>query len=286
MLIRLYTRGLLSLSLLVVVACGQDEPYDELGIRRCTEHGDIMCGDIYTEDLLIPHNSAYRKVMGMATVEALRDYLLSKKNLNRASPFRIIADGKGDMQDLLRGLTLVKRGYSINPIFALALSALESSWGMSSIARKKYNLWGFNAADRQEHRASAFESFTHGFERVFRYIKFQYLRREGKFHKRCSPPQHFRRYVRRGGCSARHCGESLAGMNCKYSSDPDWAKKIRMQMNHIAAFIKMRCRAMETLQPGFPHIDGYVSPNPPFPPPHPYFSRPLLSVAVTHACDL
>ena len=284
MVIRLYPRWLLSLALLVIAACGTEEPYDELGIKQCSVHDETMCGNIYTEDLFIPHDSLYKPVMNMVTTDALRDYLLQKENVSKTSPFRTIGDGKGDLQDLLHGIRLVKTGRSINPLFALSLSALESKWGMSRIAKNKYNLWGFNAADGREHRASKFESFTHGFNHVFRFIQVQYLHREGKYHKQCSPPKRFSRYVRRGGCPDKHCGASLAGMNCKYSSDPNWAKKIRTQMNHIAAFIKARCQALRKRQAEFPHIDEVVFPKlprylPDFPSP-----RPLLFVTATQSC--
>ena len=92
MVIRLYPRWLLSLALLVIAACGTEEPYDELGIKQCSVQDETMCGNIYTEDLLIPHNSLYKPVMNMVTIDALRDYLLQKENVSKTSPFRTIGD--------------------------------------------------------------------------------------------------------------------------------------------------------------------------------------------------
>ena len=224
------------LIVLVITACGLDQDQDTKNAPICLEHGKgIPCDqDIYAEDLLTVHPAA--------SIEALKDYLLSKKNLKKSSPFRKIAGGKGDLNDLLRGIAIAKNAYGINPLFALSLSALESKWGVSYIAKTKYNLWGWNAVDGAPGRATKFKSFSDGFNHVFKFIKAWYLRPNGRHHKSCSPPERFNRYVRRGGCSIKDCGASLAGMNCRYSSDPRWARKIRSQMNHIARFINKRCQ--------------------------------------------
>lgn len=236
-------RSLLCALVLISSACGIEQDQDTKTAISCPRDGKVMPRnqDIYEEDLLTVHP--------MATIDALRDYLLEKKNLKKSSPFRKAGEGKGGMNDLLRGITLAKNAYGINPLFALSLSALESKWGMSHIARTKYNLWGWNAVDRQTGRATKFESFSQGFNHVFRFMKAWYLSPKGRNYKSCSPPERFGHYVRRGGCSDKDCGASLAGMNCKYSSDPEWALKIRSQMNHIARFINAR-----SLRLGFPDI--------------------------------
>ena len=215
---------------------GQEEDYIAKNAPGCAlSKNGIPCGDIYSNDLLMVHKHA--------TVDALRDYLIAKKNIKKSSTFRKVDDGIGDMQDLLRGINLVKKAYGINPIFVLALSAMESGWGTSCIARRRNNLWGWNAVDgRPCWRVTKFKSYTDGFNIVFPRLKEWYLRTNGKYHRQCQPLEHFDRYVRRGGCSARHCGTTLAGMNCKYSSDPRWAFNIRTQMNHIARFINERCK--------------------------------------------
>ena len=252
---RFYCWSLLYALVFVIWACGIEQDQNAKTTYSCSLRGDgIPCNrNVYTEDLLTVHR--------MATIDALRDYLLEKKNLNKSSPFRktnyseepkqvydqkckryvTVAAGRGDINDLLRGIALAKNAYGINPLFALSLSALESKWGESCIAKSKYNLWGWNAADGRTGDASKFESFAQGFNQVFKDIKFWYLKPDGRYHKSCSPAEHFKRYVRRGGCSIKDCGASLAGMNCKYSSDPKWAFKIRSQMNHIARFINERC---------------------------------------------
>ena len=227
---------------------GQDEDYISKNAPGCARSDNgIPCGDIFSADLLTVHEHA--------TIDALRDYLIAKKNVRSTSPFRQVdGDGKGDREDLLRGVRIVRDLYGINPIFAVSLSALESKWGQSYLARTRYNLWGWNAVDGKEWKASRFKSFSAGFKYVFSRIQEWYFFKDGKYHRQCKPLEHFKTYVRRGGCSARHCGITLAGMNCKYSSDPKWAYKIRLQMNHITRFINKRCQSL----PPFPEITSIV----------------------------
>ncbi len=206
--------------------CGtEDEPNDAL-LSDCGT--GIPCGDIYSEDLL---------QADATTIEALRGYMLNT-SASEGKPLRQESDGRGDIDDLLWGLEVVKQLYGINPIFALALTIHESGWGNSSIARDKRNLWGWKAYDGSAYKdAATFDYYTHGFNHVFNRIKVLYLDPAGRYYKSCNPPEHFSEYVRDGGCTAQHCGASLAGMNCKYASDPGWAEKIRNHMNTITRYI-------------------------------------------------
>ena len=220
-------RLLLPLLFLLIGGCGVDEMYS-LAKSECGN--GLPCGDIYGRDLLQANS---------ATIDALRAYMLNKQLENRYAdtPFKHEDDGQGDIDDLMRGLMLVKKLHGINPIFALALSIHESGWGTSPQALGKHNLWGWNAADGKEHNATTFNSFTHGFNSVFNYIKRSYLSSDGRFYKPCSAPQKFTYFTRKGGCTARDCGASLAGMNCMYASDNGWARGVREHMNNITAYI-------------------------------------------------
>ena len=213
----------------LLYACG-GQKYDVSvsGAAKCpSKKCEIKCGTIYTEDLLT-------KVP--ATDEVLRSYFLNKPNIPKKSPFVDTTSKVGGLDDLIRAMPLM-RVYGINPIFALALSIAESAWGRSYIATNKFNLWGWQAYDGKEHNASKFKSYTHGFSYVFSRIKYLYLQKEGRYYKRCKPPEKFQRYVRRGGCTIKHCGASLAGMNCKYSHDPKWAHKVRLIMSDITKYV-------------------------------------------------
>ncbi|MDE3269405.1 MAG: glucosaminidase domain-containing protein, partial [Pseudomonadota bacterium] len=198
-------------SLLLLVACGNDEKVSDtagLPLAGCVS-GKICKGDIYTQDLLqIPFE---------VSIPVMRLYLVNKKNLSAKSPLKNTVAKTGGLNDVMHGLGFVMGVLKVNPIFALSLSALESGWGSSRIAREKYNLWGWQAYDGSSTRsAQKFSSFTHGFSHVFSRIKHFYLREGGRYYKQCTPPKRFQKYVRRAGCSDKHCGASLAGMNCKY----------------------------------------------------------------------
>ena len=220
-------RLLLPLLSLLLHGCGGVEMH----ALTKSECGDgLPCGDIYSQDLLQANTT---------TIEALRAYMLNKDPGSRYAhtPFKHDDDGRGDVDDLMRGLMVVKQLHSINPIFALALSIHESAWGTSPQAEGKRNLWGWNAADGKTHRATTFNSYTDGFNFVFSRIKHLYLNPDGRFYKSCSPSEKFTRYTRKGGCTAQDCGASLAGMNCKYASDNGWARGVREHMNDITAYI-------------------------------------------------
>ena len=220
-------RLLVLLLFLLIGGCSVDEMYS-LAKSAC---GDgLPCGDIYSKDLLQANG---------ATIDALRTYMLNKHLNDRYAdtPFKREDHGQGDIDDLMRGLMIVQKLHDINPIFALALSIHESGWGTSPQALGKHNLWGWNAADGKEHNATTFNSFTHGFNSVFNHIKHSYLSADGRFYQPCSAPQTSPRYAREGGCTARDCGASLAGMNCMYASDNGWARIVRGHMNNITTYI-------------------------------------------------
>ena len=220
-------RVFLALLFLLLYGCEGGEMY---AVTKFECGNGLPCGDIYSVDLLQANAT---------TIDALRAYMLNKKLGNRFAdtPFKKEDDGQGDIDDLMRGLILVKQLHGINPIFALALSIHESGWGTSPQALGKHNLWGWNAADGQEHLATTFASYTHGFNTVFNRIKHSYVSPEGRFYKSCNPPELFTRYARKGGCTVQDCGASLAGMNCMYSSDNGWASGVRKHMNNITTYI-------------------------------------------------
>jgi len=220
-------RLLLLLLFLCSGGCGREEFYS---LANFTCGAGLPCGDIYRDDLLQAN---------VTTIDGLREYVLNIQLTNRYAdtPFKQEDDGQGDIDDLMRGLMMVKQLHGINPIFALALSIHESGWGTSPQARGKHNLWGWNAFDGKEHLASTFNSFSQGFNRVFGRIKHLYLNPTGRFYQPCGAPPKFTSFSRKGGCSARDCGASLAGMNCMYASDDGWARGVRTHMNNITAYL-------------------------------------------------
>lgn len=209
--------------------CGIDNHADVANF--CPIGGEAGCGDAHTQDLF--------DIPPLATLDALQNYVLSEKRDN--SPFGEIKNGRGDLPDLMRGVGLVKKMHALNPIFVLALSIHESGWGTSKIARNKNNLWGWDAQDAcPSECADGFPSYSRGFNYVFMRIKKNYLTADGTFYRACGNKETAR-------CASGEikeydaCGPTLAGMNCSYSSDDNWAQKVRSIMNKITTFIIEEC---------------------------------------------
>lgn len=211
--------------LLMLIGCGTKDPY-----------GSVK-SDYRTQDLLQPN---------AASIDALREYVLNKKVSKRynKTPFKLEDDGRGDINDLMWGLTVVKKLHGINPIFALALSIHESGWGTSAQAGGKNNLWGWNSGYCTANnrcgdsfdKATGFGSYGNGFNTVFKHIKRSYLTEGGKRYHKCGSNK---RVACVGGDIKRAdaCGASLAGMNCSYAEDDNWGKLIRNHMNDITNYI-------------------------------------------------
>ena len=229
----------LFLVLLMLVGCGMEDPY---GLVKKSDHR--------TKDLLLSDCSKCTDTSDCpecaVTIDALREYVLNKKLSKKWSktPFKVEDDGRGDIDDLMWGLTLVQELHGINPIFALALSIHESAWGTSKQGREKNNLWGWNSGycDANNRcgdsfdQATGFGSYGNGFNRVFRLIKRNYLTKGGNYYHECG---NNKRVACVGGDIKRAdaCGASLAGMNCSYAEDDNWGKLVRSHMNNINDYI-------------------------------------------------
>ena len=226
----------LSLFLLLVVGCGKDNDNvseTESKKSNCIEGGTIRCGDIYSKDLLYVHN--------LMKIDVLREFIAEKRTI-KDSPWSKIDEGVGDIDDLMYGVSIAKEIYGINPVFALALSAQESLWGRSRIARLKRNLWGWEAYDHCPFRcARKFTSYRDGFNTVFARIKNNYLTEGGKHYQQCGDKTPVT-CANKQAKQADACGVSLAGMNCRYTTSSDWGAKIRRIMNQMINYINQRCK--------------------------------------------
>ncbi len=75
-----------------------------------------------------------------------------------------------------------ERTYGINARFLLAAAMHESNWGRSFISRSKYNLFGYNAYDRDPSRyATRFAGYARGIDGVARFMKESYLVPSGRW---------------------------------------------------------------------------------------------------------
>lgn len=107
---------------------------------------------------------------------------------------------------------LAEKEYGISSMVLLALSAHESAWGNSRIARDKNNLFGYMAYDNSPYAsAKQFETREDAVMTVASHLSRNYLTRGAKYFN----------------------GYTLADMNIKYASDPDWNVKITSIMNRL-----------------------------------------------------
>lgn len=102
--------------------------------------------------------------------------------------------------------------HGINAFVVLALSAHESAWGKSRLAREKNNIFGYMAYDRDPYNsAKDFASKGEGVLVVANHLATNYLKSGGKYFN----------------------GYTLKGMNVMYASDMEWNSKITSIMNSL-----------------------------------------------------
>lgn len=106
-----------------------------------------------------------------------------------------------------------EKNTGVNAIFLAALANHESNYGNSNIAKKKNNLFGFNAYDESPMAsASDYNNYGDSINKVSRKIKELYLKENGRYFK----------------------GYSTEAMNIHYSTDKTWAKKVNRHMIRFA----------------------------------------------------
>lgn len=106
----------------------------------------------------------------------------------------------------------MEQKYNINGIFLAAIGIHESAWGTSTIAKEKYNLFGYKAYDRDPSgNAQTFESYEECIEKVAEALATNYLSKTGKYYN----------------------GTTLEDVNKKYASDEDWHTKVYAYMEYL-----------------------------------------------------
>lgn len=101
----------------------------------------------------------------------------------------------------------------INAYYIAAHAAWESSWGNSTIAKEKNNLFGYGAYDSCPFEcALAFNTKSESIEVVMTNVKRDYLTEGGQYYN----------------------GPNLRGMNVRYATDKNWMNGIASIMNSLA----------------------------------------------------
>ncbi len=101
----------------------------------------------------------------------------------------------------------------INSILLVGIANHESNYGRSNIAKKKNNLFGFNAYDKSPMESAAdYKNYGDSILSVSRKIKDLYLVERGRYFE----------------------GFSTEAMNLHYSTDKEWSKKVNRHMVRFA----------------------------------------------------
>lgn len=101
----------------------------------------------------------------------------------------------------------------INSVLLVGIANHESNYGRSNIAKKKNNLFGFNAYDKSPmESATDYKNYGDSILSVSRKIKDLYLVEQGRYFE----------------------GFSTEAMNLHYSTDKEWSKKVNRHMVRFA----------------------------------------------------
>jgi hypothetical protein len=151
-----------------------------------------------------------------ASAWAINDYLASTTSLPPLGNAFIAAEER----------------YGINARFLVAAAMHESGWGTSYIARRKHNLFGYNAFDRDPSRyASAYATYAANIDATARFIKDFYLTPGGRWW---------------GGAP------TLRSMQRFWSSSHRWG----IGVSHIASSIHLPTFAGSTFEFTTPSVSG------------------------------
>jgi beta-N-acetylglucosaminidase len=116
-----------------------------------------------------------------------------------------------------------EKQYKINGIFLAAVAIHESGWGTSTIAKNKYNLFGYGAVDNNPYGgAYSFESYNEGIDMLARVFVKYYLNPDGT--------EIYDGNIANGKF---YSGNTISSVNKKYASDSNWANSVYKWMKYL-----------------------------------------------------
>ena len=156
------------------------------------------------------------------------DMPLNKKSGLAASDFKKILSGNISdtnkiFEDNYQAFFDIEQKYNINGVFLAALCIHESAWGTSNIAKDKKNLLGYGANDANPYEdAYEFEDYKEGIELVAKVLVKNYIN-----------PKDTEIYDNEKAAATYYNGSTLEGVNTRYSTDPEWHKKVFNYMDTL-----------------------------------------------------
>lgn len=117
-------------------------------------------------------------------IEIIKNYIVNNEtNLKIKSNVSIeeyqkMLEGTG-LYDIAESLYNAEQVFSINGLYLMGLACLESSYGNSSFAKNRNNIFGWNAVDSNPNKASYFDSKSECVMFVAEKINNNYLNEKG-----------------------------------------------------------------------------------------------------------
>ena len=118
--------------------------------------------------------------------------------------------------------------YNINGIFLASIAIHESAWGTSTIANDKKNLFGYGAYDNSPYESAYnFDEYSDGIETVAKALVKYYLNPAGT-----------KIYDDEKATGSFYNGPTVADVNIKYATDPNWHKDVFSYMKKLYDILK------------------------------------------------
>lgn len=215
--------SLLSIALVLTIAIGTD--YGSLASKQMEKRSSLIQGinkvNIQTMELYQSKMVRFDKLS-----KDLDDFKkngstgIKKDNtlyLTRKSGFTASELDSGLKGTKLEGLGAdfkkAEDEFGVNAILLMAMAKHESGNGTSLLADEKNNLFGFNAIDQDPiNAASKFKSKGESINHVAKFLKDNYLKKDGRFYN----------------------GVSTEGIGELYATDPDWSQKVSNMMVEVS----------------------------------------------------
>ncbi len=140
--------------------------------------------------------------------------------LTKEEFIKIFDSNSGDRYEIFKNnaefFYEMEQKYKVNGIFVAAIGIHESNWGTSTIAQEKRNLFGYGSYDASAYESSVtFESYRYGIELVTKALAKYYLNDAGTIVNETDVAS-----------GVYYNGPTIADVNVRYASDPDWATKV------------------------------------------------------------
>ena len=158
----------------------------------------------------ISFNIALNKPSGL-TLEQFKKVLTDSKDVNKI------------FQNNAQYFYYIEKQYNINGIFVAALGIHESAWGTSTIAKNKYNLFGYGAYDSNPYNgAYQFTDYSECIDLIARVFVKYYINPKGTSI-----------YGGEKAVATYYNGPTLSGINTRYATDKNWANKVYEHMKYL-----------------------------------------------------